>query len=151
MSVGTINNPDGFLRAARRRATQRFNKCFPPGRGISFGDLDGIVEINGNFLVTEWKTGDQDVPTGQWRSLLRMAKLPEFTVYIVWTADDAPGTADDAPGLIVRVQRVCPDTFPPPKDASEEDVVREFTEWARAADAGTLPSRTRVDAVPFNW
>lgn len=40
-----------------------FADCFP--RRIKMGDVDGLVEINGLFLLLEWKRPGQDVPQGQ--------------------------------------------------------------------------------------
>ena len=53
----------GCFNEKRRPKIEVFADCFP-GR-INFGDVDGIVEINGNGLMLEWKTGSGNIPTGQ--------------------------------------------------------------------------------------
>ena len=40
-----------------------FQHCFP--RNMSMGDIDGIVEIKGKFLVVEWKSVGGKLTTGQ--------------------------------------------------------------------------------------
>ena len=47
----------------RRPKIEVFADCFP-GR-ISFGDVDGIVEINGYGLMLEWKAHNRALPKGQ--------------------------------------------------------------------------------------
>jgi hypothetical protein len=53
----------GCFNLKRRPKIEVFAECFP-GR-INFGDVDGIVEINGNALLLEWKSEAQELPTGQ--------------------------------------------------------------------------------------
>jgi len=83
---GAIRNPDRLVEAALRRRTERFNHCFP--RGISFGDIDSFVEVNGRFLIVEWKVGDQELSNGQRLALVRLAREPNVTVWVIWTDDD---------------------------------------------------------------
>jgi hypothetical protein len=85
-AFGAIRNPEKYLEAAQRRRTERFNACFP--RGISFGDLDSFVELDNRFLVIEWKLGDQQLGTGQHKALSRLARVPVFTVFVIWTDKD---------------------------------------------------------------
>ena len=53
----------GCFNLKRRPKIEMFAECFP-GR-INFGDVDGIVEINGNALLLEWKSEAHELPTGQ--------------------------------------------------------------------------------------
>ena len=53
----------GCFNLKRRPKIEVFADCFP-GR-INFGDVDGIVEINGNALLLEWKSEAHELPTGQ--------------------------------------------------------------------------------------
>lgn len=85
-SVGAIRSPEKYLEAARRRRTERFNHCFP--RGISLGDIDSFVEINGRFLFIEWKLEDQELSTGQRLALARLASQSNVTVWVIWTDED---------------------------------------------------------------
>ena len=57
---------------------QAFDGCFP--RGIKFTDIDGAIEINGKFLILEFKS-HRNIPLGQ----LRMFEsLPEgIEVFVV--------------------------------------------------------------------
>lgn len=45
------------------RGTRPLGPCFP--RRISWGDLDGEIEINGRFLVAEGKRSHQSISGGQ--------------------------------------------------------------------------------------
>lgn len=49
---------------------------------ISFTDLDGIVEVNGRFLVIEWKHS-RHIPQGQLILFQQLAALPQFTVIVL--------------------------------------------------------------------
>jgi len=70
VSFGNGYNPlrwdcekQGCFNIKRRPKIEVFSDCFP-GR-INFGDVDGIVEINGRALMLEWKTHRGALPTGQ--------------------------------------------------------------------------------------
>jgi hypothetical protein len=55
---------DGCFNIKKRPKIEMFADCFP-GR-INFGDVDGIVEINGKGLMLEWKEQvGIGLPTGQ--------------------------------------------------------------------------------------
>jgi len=63
-----------------------FSDCFR-GR-IDFGDIDGMVEINRQYLLLEWKwaepgisPGAGEIPKGQLIAFKRMP--PQFTVFCV--------------------------------------------------------------------
>ncbi len=49
-----------------------FADCFPGL--ISFGDVDGIVEINGNLLLLEWKSCADPIPDAQHIMYKRITK-----------------------------------------------------------------------------
>ena len=53
----------GCFNVKKRPKIEHFCECFPGS--ISFSDLDGVVEINGRFLMLEWKEEPKDIPTGQ--------------------------------------------------------------------------------------
>jgi len=53
----------GCFNKKRRPKIEIFSDCFP-GR-INFGDVDGIVEINGRGLFLEWKGNNGNIPKGQ--------------------------------------------------------------------------------------
>lgn len=58
-----------------------FAGCFP--RDINFTDLDGIVELNGNYLVLEWKNSPCTLPTGQRIMFQRMTSTGIISALIV--------------------------------------------------------------------
>jgi len=119
---GAIRNPQAYIEAALRRRTDRFDCCFP--RGITFGDIDSFVEINGRFLVAEYKLTGQEIPTGQLIAYRALAALPQFTVWAIWT---------DEEGRITHAQDF---RGGPPVACDELDVQHEVRLWAAAADAG---------------
>lgn len=71
----------GCYNKKHRPKIELFSDCFP-GR-ISFGDVDGIVEIKGNFLLLEWKSEIKDLPAGQRIMYERMTIGRRFTVFVV--------------------------------------------------------------------
>jgi hypothetical protein len=54
---------DGCFNKKRRPKIEVFAVCFP-GR-INFGDVDGLVEINGYFCLLEWKGDGGKINTRQ--------------------------------------------------------------------------------------
>lgn len=71
----------GCFNQVRRPKIEIFAECFP-GR-ISFGDIDGIVEINGKALMLEWKSSDGPLPTGQRIMFERLSKK-DISVFVVF-------------------------------------------------------------------
>jgi hypothetical protein len=55
-----------------------FADCFP--RRINFGDVDGLVEINGKGLLLEWKSVLKDIPTGQKIAYQKLTQGGSLTV-----------------------------------------------------------------------
>lgn len=53
----------GCFNKKRRPKIEVFAGCFP--RRINFGDVDGLVELNGRGLLLEWKCGSGCLPKGQ--------------------------------------------------------------------------------------
>lgn len=61
-----------------------------PG-AISFSDLDAVVEIRGNFLLLEFKSGDvRPIPTGQRLLIERLTQLNQqrLTAVVVFLGED---------------------------------------------------------------
>lgn len=54
---------DGCFNIKRRPKIEVFADCFP--RKINFGDVDGLVELNGRFLLLEWKGDGGSLKRGQ--------------------------------------------------------------------------------------
>jgi hypothetical protein len=63
--------------------------CFP--RGITPTDLDGMVEVNGRFLVFETKLPGTEMPEGQERALRALVATGLFTVLFL---QGKPGVTD---------------------------------------------------------
>ena len=57
----------GCFNKKRRPKIEVFADCFP--RRINFGDVDGLVELNGSFVLLEWKGAGGVLRDGQRRSL----------------------------------------------------------------------------------
>ncbi len=119
---GAIRDPDAYVDAALRRQTERFDACFP--RGITFGDLDSFVEIGGRFLIIEWKLGAQTIPNGQEYALSKLAAVPGFAVWAVWTSDD--GTITHVRDMAGRERVSC----------DLESLQATIERWAHCADLG---------------
>jgi hypothetical protein len=66
-----------------RPKIEYFAGCWP-GK-ISMSDIDGIVEINGHYLVLEWKRHDagEELPVGQRIMFERLSATGLFTVAVV--------------------------------------------------------------------
>ena len=72
----------GCFNIKRRPKIEVFSECFP-GR-INFGDVDGIVEINGSALMLEWKTSiGGSLPKGQQIMYERITKNGMLTVVLI--------------------------------------------------------------------
>ena len=71
---------DGCYRRLGQPDLTVLDECFP-GR-IAMTDVDGLVEINGQFLFLEWKRRG-DVPAGQRIMFERLTKHPEFTILVI--------------------------------------------------------------------
>ena len=105
----------------------RFDHCFP-GK-IGFTDLDGIVEINGKFLIIEWKSHRSDLPTGQRIMFERLTNSDDFMVCVV---------DGDAEKTIVRgVRWVRNGLVTEWADCDLRNLEKRFTKWARWAKSST--------------
>lgn len=74
-------NQSGCFNKKRRPKIEVFHDALP-GR-ISFGDVDGIVEIEGNALVLEWKGEGVPIPKGQEIMWTRLTREGVFTVFVI--------------------------------------------------------------------
>jgi hypothetical protein len=71
----------GCFNVKCRPKIEQFCDCFP-GK-ISFGDVDAIVEINGQTLMLEWKSDDRAIKTGQRIMFETLTKEKTMTVLVV--------------------------------------------------------------------
>ena len=72
---------NGCFNKKRRPKIEAFSCCFP-GR-VNFGDVDGIVELNGKFCMLEWKGSGGEVKKGQIITYKNFTKTPGNVVFIV--------------------------------------------------------------------
>jgi hypothetical protein len=77
----------GCYNEVARPKIEVFADCFP-GR-ICMGDIDGLVEINGRFLLLEWKSEPKDIPTGQRITYDMLVKVPGRMWTVLCIAGDA--------------------------------------------------------------
>jgi hypothetical protein len=68
----------GCFNVKKRPKIEVFSSCFE--RGINFGDVDGIVESRGHFLLLEWKPGPGAVGKGQALLHCAILKIHQFTL-----------------------------------------------------------------------
>ncbi len=71
----------GCFNKKKRPKINIFHECF--GCGINFGDVDGIVERKGNFLMLEWKSPGASTGIGQRILHDKLCELSQFTVLLV--------------------------------------------------------------------
>jgi hypothetical protein len=76
-----ICNRDGCFNTKKRPKIEVFSECF--GNGINFGDVDGIVERKGHFLLLEWK-GSGAISVGQRRLHDALLRVHGFAVVVVF-------------------------------------------------------------------
>lgn len=112
----------GCFNIRKRPKIEIFADCLP-GR-IAFGDVDGIVEINGNLLLLEWKD-HQAISTGQRILFERLTRLCPATVLIV---------EGDAEFMTIDSIRVAWDgRIGPPQPADLDglrEMIRAWADWA---------------------
>lgn len=72
---------NGCYNQKLRPKIELFSDCFP-GK-INFGDVDGIVEINGKALMLEWKSNGAELGIGQRIMYERLTKTGMITVLVV--------------------------------------------------------------------
>lgn len=75
----------GCFNKLKRFKIEVFAECFDNGVGMS--DVDAIVEINGNFLMMEFKGGPGDVPVGQHRMFRELTRDNSKWTVLVLAAD----------------------------------------------------------------
>jgi hypothetical protein len=71
----------GCFNEKLRPRLEVFRECFPRG---CFGDVDGLIELNGCFALLEWKSAGGVVKLAQLRSYLAFTKQSNGnTVFLV--------------------------------------------------------------------
>ena len=113
----------GCFNVKRRPKIEVFHDCFP--RRISFGDVDGIVEINGKALLLEWKSEPKPLPTGQRIMYERITKTGDLSVII--------GCGDAETMETLQMQTVFMGKFSEVKQAALEDLKAAMRRWVSYA------------------
>ena len=112
----------GCFNLKKRPKIEMFADCLP-GR-ISFTDVDGLVEINGNLLFMEWKE-HQGLGTGQRILFERLTRFCPAVVLIV------EGDAEDM--TVSSISTVWDGVIGPHKEADIEDLRTQIRKWANWA------------------
>ena len=80
-----IRSPEKFLVSKLPSVYDYLLNCFP--RGIMPTDVDGEVEVNGNYLRLEFKEEGlvrlSKYPEGQKKAFLRLVKEKQFTLFLI--------------------------------------------------------------------
>ena len=129
MSRGNGANPmrwdcakRGCFNIKKRPKIELFADCLP-GQ-IAFGDVDGIVEINGNLVLLEWKD-HQRISDGQRILFERMTLLCPATVLVV---------EGDAESMTVSsIRTVRRGVIPPAEPAGLDELRRRIRAWSQEA------------------
>lgn len=98
-----------------------FDECFPGA--IGFSDMDGVVEINGHFLLFEWKYGDAALPDGQRIMFEHMTQDKRWTVVIV------NGNAESME--VSNIQVIAKGRMGRPEESSIGNLKLRCHEWAQ--------------------
>jgi hypothetical protein len=128
----------GCFNLKRRPKIELFADCFP-GR-MSFGDVDGIVEVAGNALLLEWKSEERDLPAGQRILFERLTRNSPVSVLIV--VGDAETMVIEAVAFFFEGTRSPPEGFHP---ADLEAVKDHLSTWSTYAL--TYPAMNRRQAA----
>jgi hypothetical protein len=105
--------------------------CFT-GR-VRPGDVDGVVEGGGRFLVLEGKKAGAELGRGQFLTLQRMSLIPEFTVVVFWGEPQLNHVTSMATMPSMRVI-----------DAGVDDLRRFVARWWDWTKSNPLPARTNT-------
>lgn len=116
----------GCFNIKHRPKIEIFAECFP-GR-INFGDVDGLVEIGGQFLLLEWKSDRTVLPEGQRILYVKLTRLAPAVVFVVL------GDAEvmEVEGLVVfrRGRRIPLKGHERRTIETLKDSIRAWAEWA---------------------
>ena len=116
----------GCYNSTVRPRIEHFAQCFP--RKIAMTDVDGMVEIGGNFLMLEWKQPPGTLGRGQEIMFEKLTKagMP-FRVYVVTGHSQTMEIEDFAIYENSTVQRFI--------DVDFNDLLASIKGWADWAEA----------------
>lgn len=126
----------GCFNKLRRPKIEVFSDCFP--RRISFGDVDGIVELNGMGLLLEWKSIESILPTGQRIMHEKLTRDGKLTSLIV--VGNAETMECSAYSLFFKGK------WRGYKSASLEDIKHVIRKWVEHAEKMTVPEHAQTTA-----
>ena len=110
-----------------------FAECFA-GKN-AFGDVDGIIERNGKFLMIEWKSRAGQIPVGQRITHERLTLVAPVVVVIV---------AGNAETMAVEKIAICKNGVVSPWEVcSLEDLKERMRKWDRWASSCKAFSASR--------
>jgi len=127
----------GCFNKLRRPKLEMFATAFP-GK-INFGDVDGIVEINGNTLLLEWKTDTDEPRMGQRIMYERITRNSPATVFLV--------VGDAETMVISKFGKFHAGKFSPLKDSSFDDVISKMGKWATWASTKKPPDTATIESL----
>jgi hypothetical protein len=126
-----IKDPHSFILSKMPQVYDWLKGCFP--RGILPTDVDGQVEIGGNFLQLEFKHETAlrrgNVPKGQLHALQRLIATKKFTVFIV-------GKDDTGEPCCIEIYSAKGHTKL--HDADKAKIQQYCRDWAKKAETGAL-------------
>ena len=113
----------GCFNKKKRPKIEMLSECLP-GK-IAVSDIDGIIEISGNFLVLEFKEHNH-IPRGQQILFQRMTRNKPFFVLII--------EADVETMTVYGVNYVADGKIEPQREmdlAGLKKAIAEWSEWAQ--------------------
>lgn len=119
----------GCFNQKQRPKIEIFCDLFP-GK-ISFGDIDGIVEVNGFGLVIEWKGVNVPVPRGQQIMWERLTRSKMLTALVV--------SGDPESMVVDHVSWFYSGTFFNGKPCDMAELRKIISKWVSCAQSGTMP------------
>lgn len=89
------------------------------------GDVDGLVEVNGRFLLIEWKyRKDAPESKGQARMLAALRRIPEFTVF------EVAGDYSNPQQLTIHMHNCKTQQYPLSGKLALKQWMSNWAEWA---------------------
>jgi len=109
----------GCFNRRKRPKIEMFAACLP-GR-IAFSDIDGVVEVRGNFFLLEWKSHGE-IPFGQKLLFQNFVKFAPATILVV------EGDAETMEVSTIRY--VFADRIGEPFEANINELSKQIEDWS---------------------
>jgi hypothetical protein len=116
----------GCFNVKRRPKIEHFAASLP-GR-IAFSDVDAITEVNGHFLLLEWKGHQGDLPTGQRIMFERMTALASGRFVVLVIVGDPETMVITSSALIYAGRN---HGFTPSSLNDVKERIQRWAAWAR--------------------